>query len=71
MESIMVNLLNPLAKKLLEDLQELDLIEIKSSNKDWVEFLQDMRKHADTAPSMDEIVEEVKKVRAQRYASKK
>lgn len=70
MESITIDILNPKAKKLLEDLEDLNLIKVKHLDADWKAYLQEMRKNADSAPSMEEIVQEVKKVRAERYDSK-
>ena len=68
MNSIRIDILNPKAIKLLEDLEVLDLISIKrDSSNELLKTLAKLRKKAEAAPSLDEITEEVEKVRSRRY----
>lgn len=67
--AIRINILNPKAVKLLKNLAELDLISIKEEpQKGFADVLKKLRSNADSAPSLEEITEEVEKVRAKRYA---
>ena len=71
--TLYVEILNPKAKKLLQNLAELNLISIKGTKED--EFLKIIKKFRTKAgsnpPSMEEITTEVELVRAKRYAKKK
>jgi hypothetical protein len=71
--TLYVEILNPKAKKLLQNLAELNLISIKGTKED--EFLKIIKKFRTKAgsnpPSMEEITKEVELVRAKRYAKKK
>jgi hypothetical protein len=62
-----IEILNPKAKKLLKDLEELKLISINNSDKDsLLKFARKIRaKKADI--SLEEITNEVEFVRAKRY----
>lgn len=67
METLRINLLNPKAARLLQDLADLDLIAIqKPLAGGFAGVLQRLRSAADT-PSLEEITEEVELVRAKRY----
>ena len=69
-----IEILNPKAKKILQNLAELNLISIKESGtpkRSIKKVLSNLRKQADIAPSMDEISKEVNIVRRKRYGSKK
>jgi hypothetical protein len=67
METIKVVILNPKARKLLNDLAELDLIAIrKSTNKDFSEVVQKIRSKSDKELNEDEIAQEVEAVRSAR-----
>ncbi len=67
--SIRIDILNPKAVKLLKNLAELDLISIKEdSKKGFTEVLKKLRSNSKSAPSLEEITNEVEKVRARRYA---
>ena len=68
MESITVEILNPKAKKLLEDLAELNLISISNSKPSLDNLLNILR--SDNAPSFEEITKEVENVRAKRNEEK-
>ena len=69
METISVEILNPKAKQLLQDLADLKLISIKPKLT-LSSLLENMRNQSDSAPSLDEITAEVEKVRQARYAQK-
>ncbi len=68
-----VDVLNPKAIKLLQDLADLDLISItQNSEDDFLKVVNRLRKKASiNPPSFDEITKEVELVRAKRYANKK
>lgn len=69
MESLVIDILNPKAKRLLQNLADLNLIRIKKK-KDKTEFnrlMERLRENADDAPSLDEITKEVESVRKSRY----
>lgn len=67
--TIRIDILNPKAVKLLKNLAELDLISIKEdSKKGFTEVLKKLRSNSKSAPSLEEITNEVEKVRARRYA---
>ena len=63
-----VDILNPKATKLLQDLADLDLIFIKkTSDNSFLKAIGKIRKKAaGNAPSLEEITKEVESVRAKR-----
>jgi len=66
--SIRIDILNPKAVKLLKSLADLDLISIKEeSKKGFADVLKKLRSNAKSAPNLDEITNEVEKVRKKRY----
>ncbi|GGE22794.1 hypothetical protein [Psychroflexus salis] len=69
METIQIDILNPKAKKLLRNLADLNLIKInKTKNKsDFSALLQKLRAKSSDDISLDEITDEVEKVRNSRY----
>jgi hypothetical protein len=69
METISIEILNPKAKRLLQDLADLKLITIKSKST-LKELLEKLRQDSDQAPSLDEITAEVEQVRKARNAKK-
>ena len=69
METISIEILNPKAMRLLQDLADLKLITIKS-NSTLKELLEKLRQDSDQAPSLDDITSEVEKVRKTRNAKK-
>ena len=69
METISIEILNPKAMRLLQDLADLKLITIKS-NSTLKELLEKLRQDSDQAPSLDEITSEVEQVRKARNAKK-
>lgn len=64
-----VNVLNPKADKLLQDLADLDLISIQKSTEDaFLKAINNIREvAAANPPTLEEITEEVELVRAKRY----
>lgn len=71
MESLTITLRNPKAKKLLKDLEDLNLITINSvqkSKEDFIALLDTMRTRNKKSPSLSEITKEVEAVRKKRYA---
>ncbi|HPR61554.1 MAG TPA: hypothetical protein PLF35_11440 [Prolixibacteraceae bacterium] len=67
MESLKIEIVNPMAKRLLNNLAEMDLIRIKREKSDFLELLTKLRKHSSNAPSFEEITKEVELVRKSRY----
>lgn len=69
METFRIDILNPKAKSLLKNLADLDLIRIKKEKVrlDFKELLAKLRVNSDSAPSIDDITEEVESVRKTRY----
>lgn len=68
MESIKIDILNPKAKDILEDLADLNLIKIrKENNSDLFDLLKRMRAKAKGKVNLDEITNEVETVRLSRY----
>lgn len=68
MESIRVNIRNPKAKKLLEDMAEMDLISIKSKDdqkKEFFDLVSKIRQRSGKL-SLEEIADEVKAFRESR-----
>jgi hypothetical protein len=66
--SLRIDVLNPKVVKLLNDLADLNLISIEKDNKvGFKEVLKKLRLKSKSAPSLDEITEEVEKVRQKRY----
>jgi hypothetical protein len=69
MESLKIEIVNPKAKRLINNLADLDLIRIKKEKvkSDFIELLSKLRKHSENAPSLDDITKEVELVRKSRY----
>jgi hypothetical protein len=70
MEILRIEILNPKAKKLLQDLAALNLIRFKDkvdSITAFKDLLERLRAKADDPPSLDEITREVEAVRQKRY----
>ncbi len=68
-----VDILNPKADKLLQDLADLKLISLsRTSGKDpFLTVVKRLRKNAATKPpTLEEITKEVEYVRSKRYANK-
>lgn len=70
MKTYQIDLLNPKAARLLQDLADLKLISIKETRKqDFLDIVSKLRKKASSnVPTLEEITKEVEIVRAERYA---
>jgi hypothetical protein len=72
MKTYQIDILNPKAIKLLQDLADLDLISFKPAEESLQNVIEKLRKKASAnPPNLDEITKEVESVRSKRYASKK
>ncbi|MGM9509717.1 hypothetical protein ACS5NO_18425 [Larkinella sp. GY13] len=73
MTTYQIDILNPKATKLLQDLADLDLIAIRQTTEDgFQKVVNRLRaKAADNPPSLEDITKEVESVRSKRYAKKK
>ena len=73
MSTIQVDILNPKAGKLLQDLADLNLISIKNPADDnFLKIVKKLRKKAGrNPPSLEAITKEVELVRTKRYAKEK
>ena len=70
MEILRIEILNPKAKKLLQDLAALNLIRFKDKVDSMTAFndlLTRLRAQADDPPSLNEITKEVEAARQKRY----
>ena len=69
MTTMRVDILNPKAARLLKDLPDLNLIAIKDTSKNgFASVLKKLRLKAKSAPTFDEITNEVELVRSKRHA---
>jgi len=69
MDTLRIDILNPKAAKLLMDLADMNLIAIHDTPKNgFADVLNKLRQKAITAPTLEEITNEVELVRAKRYA---
>ncbi|OGX90467.1 hypothetical protein [Hymenobacter coccineus] len=73
MTTYQVDILNPKADKLLQDLADLKLISIRQTPADgFMDVVNRLRaKATGQVPTLDEITKEVEAVRTKRYAKKK
>jgi hypothetical protein len=73
MQTYQVNILNPKAAKLLQDLADLNLISIKQTSEDsFLKVIENIRSiAADNPPRLEEITKEVEAVRTKRYGQDK
>lgn len=70
--TLQVEILDPKAAKLLEDLADMNLIAIRNSKEEsFMDVVHRIRAKAKNPPSLEEITEEVEIVRAERYARTK
>ena len=69
MQTLSIDILNPKAKKLLNDLADLNLIRIKQES-NMKMLLAKLRRNESEVPSLEEITKEVEAVRNARYAKK-
>lgn len=71
MSAIRIEILNPKAMKLLQGMQDLELIRVDDEPiSKLTAYLEKMRQHSETAPTEDEIANVVNEVRAERYGKK-
>jgi hypothetical protein len=69
MSTLTIDLINPKAKELLQNLADLNIIAIKPKSKNsFGTLLKKMRAQSTEAPTFEEISKEVEKVRKARYA---
>ena len=69
MTTMRVDILNPKAARLLKDLADMNLIAIKdTSTNGFASVLKKLRSKAKSAPTFDEITNEVELVRSRRHA---
>ncbi|MBK8623402.1 MAG: hypothetical protein IPN79_16985 [Saprospiraceae bacterium] len=72
MSTIQIEILNPKAVKLIQDLADLELISIyQPKESGFSRLLTKLRSKADSAPSLEEITKEVELIRAARNEQKK
>jgi len=69
MEALNVQIVNPKAKSLLLNLQEMGLIRVDAKPK-LSDMLAKLRRNETEVPSLEEITEEVELVRQKRYEAK-
>ena len=69
MDTLLINILDPKATKLLKDLEEMELISIEKPGKSaFASVLKKLRSNSDSTPTLEEITAEVESERAKRYA---
>jgi hypothetical protein len=67
-----IDILNPQAKKILQELADRKLISIKETQDNFLKIASRLRKKAaGNRPSLKEITKEVEAVRTKRYGKKK
>ena len=73
MNTVQVDILNPKAGKLLQDLADMNLISITDvANDSFLKVVKQLRKKAQrNPPALEDITKEVELVRAKRYAKEK
>jgi phosphoribosylformylglycinamidine (FGAM) synthase PurS component len=71
MQAYKIEILNPKAKSLLKNLEHLKLITIsKLGDKEFIKFTSKLRSNWKTAPTLEEISQDVKQIRKRRYGRK-
>lgn len=72
MNTFQIEIIEPKAEKLLEDLANLNLIRFQplESKERFKKLLEKMRSNEGDAPTLEEISKEVEAVREERYARK-
>ncbi len=69
MDTMRINILNPKAVRILQDLADLELISIQDAPANgFASVLKKLRSKAKSTPTLDEITREVELVRAKRHA---
>ncbi len=69
METLKIDIINPKAKSILQDLADLKLIRIQKhqTGTDFRQLLEKLRMNSSDAPAFEEITKEVEAVRSSRY----
>ena len=75
METLQIDIIEPRAKTLIEDLAKLDLISIRQDQPAAPQhaldaLLKRLRSNSESAPTIEEITAEVETVRSERYSRK-
>lgn len=71
MSTIRIEILNPSALKLIEGMQDLNLIKVTEEPESKLKtYLKKMRKDTASLPDIDEITHIVEEARAERYGKK-
>ncbi len=72
MSTYQIEIIEPKAKKLLEDLANMNLIRVRplEPKKRFKRLLEKFRSVDDAVPTLEEITKEVESVREERYARK-
>lgn len=71
MAIIRIEILNPAALKLIEGMQDLNLIKVSDEPESKLKaYLKKMRRNTVSVPDIDEITSVVEEVRAERYGKK-
>lgn len=69
MDTLLINILDPKAQKLLKDLEDMELISIqKPGDHAFASLLEKLRSQSDSTPTLEEITAEVEAERTKRYA---
>jgi len=68
METLKINILNPKARTLLNDLADMDLIEIQDEPANGFAIVLKKMRAKKEVPSLEEVTREVEKIRSKRYA---
>jgi hypothetical protein len=73
MTTVTIDILNPKAKRLLKDLEDLKLISIRDTTKNsFLDMVTKLRANAaKNPPSIEDITKEVESARSKRYGQKK
>ena len=73
MKTYQIDILNPKAARLLQDLADMKLISIKETKKqEFMKIVSKLRKKSSSnIPNLEEITNEVENVRAERYTKNK
>lgn len=69
MKSLRIEIINPKAKRIIQNLADMDLIRIKKEKvkNEFTELLAKLRKKSDKAPTAEDILKEVESDRKGRY----
>lgn len=69
MDTLLINMLDPKATKLLKNLEEMEMISIQNPvESGFASVLKKLRSNSDSTPTLEEITAEVESERKKRYA---